>query len=71
MWVTKGTRAQAIGDGLNRWEKQYGRPKVICSDAAQTNRSRMLKEWGDRRGVKLEFSPPFHHASLGFVERFN
>ena len=70
-WMVKGTGAREIGEGLNRWERQHGRPKVVCSDAAQANRSKAIQEWGRLRDVELEVSPPFHHASLGLVERFN
>ena len=50
-WVVKGTGAREIGEGLNRWEKLHGRPETICSDAAQANRSKVVQEWGERRGV--------------------
>ena len=69
--MVKGTGAREVGEGLNRWERQHGHPRVVCSDAAHANRSKAIQEWGRMRDVKLEVSPPFHHASLGLVERFN
>ena len=63
--VVKGPGAKEIGEGLNLWERKYGRPELICCDAVQANRSKAIREWGDKRGAQLEFSPPFHHASLG------
>ena len=70
-WMVKGIGAREVGEGLNRWERQHGRLRVVCSDTVQANRSKAIQEWGRMRDVKLEVSPPFHHASLGLVERFN
>ena len=30
-----------------------------------------LKAWCKEKGVLQEFPPPYHHASIGFVEHFN
>ena len=67
-WAMEGVGSKEIGEGLNRWVRENGRPEVICADASTTSQSKDLHLWCERRGVSLEFSPPFHHASIEFVE---
>ena len=57
--------------GLEHWVKGRGDPKVLCADVAQSTRSHELRNWYKGRNVSQEFSPPYHHASIGFGERFN
>ena len=63
--------AKEVGWGLNQWEKKYGRPRIICANASSINQSEHVKIWCKQRGVQIEFSPPYHHGSIGVVERFN
>ena len=44
---------------------------MLCADVVQVTRSRELKAWCQDREILQEFSPPYHHSSIGFVERFN
>ena len=71
MWAMQGARSKEIGEGLNQWVREQGRTSILCADASRANQSEYLRIWCERRGVKLEFSPPFHHASIDFVECFN
>ena len=48
-----------------------GTPSVLCSDVCKAMQSRELQRWCMQEGVTQEYSPPYHHASIGFVERFN
>ena len=63
--------AKEVGKGLNKWVAMHGRLEVICADASKTNQSEQVRQWCQRRGVGIEYSPPYHHESIGFVERFN
>ena len=62
--------AEVVG-GLKRWVQGKGVPLVICSDVCKATRSKELQRWCIEAGVKQEYSPPYHHASIGFVESFN
>ena len=44
---------------------------MLCADVAQATRSSELKTWCKERGIIQEFLPPYYHASIGFMERFN
>ena len=57
--------------GLEHWVKSKWCPRVLCADSAQATRSQELKVWCRGKNILQEFSPPYHHASIGFVERFN
>ena len=70
-WAFRGAGSREIIRGLEWWVRSRGCPQVLCADVAQATRSRELKNWCKDRGVRQEFSPPYHHSSIGFVERFN
>ena len=70
-WAVKGAGGKEITGGLEKWIRARGTPSVICSDVSQATQSKDLQLWCAGKGVTHEYSPPYHHASLGFVERFN
>ena len=57
--------------GLKKWAQVQGVPSILCSDVCKATQSKELRQWCTQEGVKQEYSPPYHHASIGFVERFN
>ena len=67
----RNARSREIIVGLEHWVKGRGDPRVLCADVAQATRSQELRNWCKGRNVSQEFSPPYHHASIGFVDRFN
>lgn len=70
-WACKGAGSREIILGLDQWVRDRGVPRVLCVDFAQATRSHELKKWCQERGITQEFSPPYHHSSIGFVECFN
>ena len=70
-WAVRGAGGAEIVGGLKRWVQGKGVPSVICSDVCKATQSKELRRWCVEAGVKQEYSPPYHHASIGFVERFN
>ena len=70
-WAMKGAGGKEILEGLRQWVRDKGKPSVVCSDVCKATQSRDLQQWCDRERVVHEYSPPYHHASIGFVERFN
>ena len=70
-WAVQGAGGVEIVGGLKRWVQGKGVPSVICSDVCKATRSKELQRWCIEAGVKQKYSPPYHHASIGFVERFN
>ena len=67
----RNAKSREIIVGLEHWVKGRGDPRVLCIDVARATQSQELRNWCKGRNVPQEFSPPFHHASIGFVERFN
>ena len=57
--------------GLKKWTATQGTPSILCSDVCKATQSKELQRWCVQEGVTQEYSPPYHHASIGFVERFN
>ena len=67
----RGADSREITEGVGNWVKLGGCPRVLCADVAQATQSDDLRSWCKERGIIQEFSLPYHHASIGFVERFN
>ena len=67
----KGAGSREIIIGLEHWVRVRGRPKILCADVAQATWSREFRAWCKEKGILQEFSPPYHHSSIGFVEHFN
>ena len=67
----RGTGGADIVQGLKKWTATQGRPSILCSDVCKATQSKELQRWCVQEGVTQEYSPPYHHASIGFVERFN
>ena len=57
--------------GSEKMGANTGAPSVLCSDVCKATQSKELQRWCAQEGVTQEYSPPYHHASIGFVERFN
>ena len=57
--------------GWKKWVQIQGTPSILCSDVCKATQSNELRRWCEKEGVKQEYSPPYHHSSIGFVERFN
>ena len=70
-WATTGAGGADIVRGLEKWVATQGVPSIVCSDVCKATQSKELQGWCGRRGLTQEYSPPYHHASIGFVERFN
>jgi len=70
-WATTGAGGADIVRGLKRWAATQGVPSILCSDVCKATQSKELQGWCLQEGVTQEYSPPYHHASIGFVERFN
>ena len=51
--------------------QEHGTPSILCSDVCKATQYKELEKWCAQEGVTQEYSPPYHHASIGFVERFN
>ena len=67
----KNVRSRKIIVGIEHWVKSRGCPWVLCTNVAQATRSHDLRTWCNGRDILQEFSLPYHHASIGFVEHFN
>ena len=63
--------ADVVIKGLNRWEQEHGTPTRIFSDGGRACRGLQVQQWCMKRGIEHILMPPFHHSSLGLVERFN
>ena len=48
-----------------------GTPSILCSDICKATQSKELQRWCVQEGITQEYSPPYHHAFIGFVEQFN
>ena len=70
-WATIGAGGADIVRGLKKWTATQGTPSILCSDVCKATQSKELRRWCVQEGVTQEYSPPYHHASIGFVERFN
>ena len=70
-WAVTGAGGKEIVGGLRKWVQTQGTPSVLCSDVCKATQSKELQQWCTQMGVTQEYSPPYHHASIGFVERFN
>ena len=70
-WAVTGVGGADIVQGLKKWAQTQGAPSVLCSDVCKTTQSKELQRWCVQEGVIQEYSPPYHHSSIGFVKRFN
>ena len=70
-WATIGVGGADIVRGLKKWIATQGTPSILCSDVCKATQSKELRRWCVQEGVTREYSPPYHHASIGLVERFN
>ena len=70
VWAMRKAGGKEIIEGLWRWTRTRGTPSMICVDVCQATQLKELQQCCANKGVTLEYSPPYHHASLGFVERF-
>ena len=67
---TPDTTAESCSNAFIRgWLQRFGLPKRILTDNAQTFCSDMWRQLQQDLGIEVAFSPPFHQATNGAVER--
>ena len=63
-------KAESIGNAFLRgWVQRFGIPRRILTDNAQTFVGDLWRNLQQQLGVEVSFSPPFHQATNGAVER--
>ena len=64
--------ARGVAEALvNGWIQTFGSPRVFLSDNGKEFRGRVVTEVADMLGIERRYTPAYHAASNGLIERQN
>ena len=67
--MTEANSSNCCKAFIRGWVQHFGLPSKTQSDNGNTFVSNLWKELHQTLGIKVDFTPPYHSASLGGIER--